>query len=157
MMRTTVAILALVPALAFAQTQSKSPAQPASTPVLQAALLQPVAFADLKSTDNASARTTSIRVSTGVVAPELVRSVALSAGQNRTHILAANRTVVLEMVVDASGTPTGVHVTKSVDPVLDEKAVAAVEQFRYKPGTLNGQPAAVPVRLQLNVPQGVSY
>jgi TonB family protein len=157
MMRTTVAILALAPAFAFAQTQTKTPAQPASTPVLQAALLKPVAFTDLKSTDNASARTSSVRVSTGVVAPELVHSVGLSVGQTRTHVLAANRTVVLELVVDAAGTPTGVHVVKSVDPILDEKAVIAVEQFRYKPGTLNGQPAAVPVRLEFNILQGASY
>jgi TonB family protein len=155
MKRTIAAILALAPAMLLAQT--KTPAQPSSTPILQFALLQPVAFADLKSTDNASAKTTSVRVSTGVVPPQLAKSVVLGAGQPRTHILAASRTVVLEMTVDEAGKPTNLHVVESADPILDEKVLAAVSQFRYKPGTLNGQPAAVPVKLKYVMLSGTAY
>jgi TonB family protein len=155
MTRTIVAILALAPAMLLAQT--KTPAQPSSTPVLEAALLQPVAFADLKSSDNASANTRSVRVSTGVVAPQLVQSVALGAGEAHTHILAATRTVVLEMTVDTTGKPTNLRIAQPVDPTLDKKVLAAVSQFRYKPGTLNGVPAAVPVRLNYVIEQGATY
>jgi len=155
MTRTIAAILALAPAMLLAQT--KTPAQPSSTPILQAALLQPVAFADLKSSDNAAANTGSVRVSTGVVAPQLVRSVDLGAGQPRTHVLAVTRTVVLEMTVDTAGNPTNLRIVQPVDPALDQKVLAAVSQFHYKPGTLNGLPAAVPVRLRYVIQQGSAY
>ncbi len=155
MTRTIAAILALAPAMLLAQT--KSPAQPSSTPVLEAALLQPVAIADLKSSDNAAANTGSVRVSTGVVAPKLVQSVALGNGEARTHILAATRTVVVEMTVDTAGNPTNLRIAQPVDPTLDKKVLAAVSQFHYKPGTLNGVPAAVPVRLKYVISQGAAY
>jgi TonB family protein len=159
MKRTIVAILALAPAMLPAQ--SKTPAQPSSTPVLEAALLQPVAFADLTSSDKASApinnKPNSIRVSTGVVPPQLLHSVAISAGETHNSVLAVSRTVVLEMLVDETGTPKNLHIVKDTDPTLDQKVLAAVSQFRYKPGTLNGQPAAVPVRLEYVIKQGVSY
>jgi len=55
--------------------------------------------------------------------------------------------VTVEFVVREDGTvdPWSVTVTHSVDPVygLDNAAVKAVEQSRFKPGTKDGQPVAV--------------
>ena len=145
MKRTIVAILALSPAILFAQT--KTPAQPSSTPVLNASLLQPAAFA-VKSTDNVAANASSVRVSTGVVAPRLLHSAELSReAALHAQMFHGNRTVVLDMMIDENGKPTHVKVVESADQITDQDVVANVSQFRYKPGTLDGQPAAFPIRL----------
>ena len=34
-------------------------------------------------------------------------------------------------------------------PVVDQEVLKAVSQFRFEPGTLDGQPFALPVRLQV--------
>jgi TonB family protein len=154
MTRTIAAILALAPGMLFAQAQS--PAQPSSTPVLQSALLQPAAFAAFKaSNNNAAAANTSARISTGVVAPRLVHQANLVANSYRTT--AAENTVVIHMIVDEKGTPTQLQVEQSADPILDKEVLEAVSKFHYQPGTLNGQPVAVPVRLQYQVEPGTSY
>ena len=156
MTRTIVAILALSPAMLFAQ--AKLPAQPSSTPVLQSSLLAPVAFSTTKSSDNATHNTTSVRVSTGVVAPKLIRSAYLpSVDAAHEQIAASDRLVVLEMIVDETGKPTNLKVVQSADADLDAKVLNAVSQYQYKPGTLDGQPAAVPVRLEVTLPHGTIY
>jgi hypothetical protein len=156
MTRTIAAILALTPGMLLAQ--AKSPAQPSSTPMLQSALLQPAAFAALKASDNASATSSTVRVSTGVVAPKLLKSVALTAdGKAHDRLTAADRTILVGMTVDEAGNPQNVHVIETVDPILDGEVVAAVKQFHYQPGTLDGQPAAFPVRLHYVLQQGSVY
>jgi TonB family protein len=58
---------------------------------------------------------------------------------------------VVEMMVDETGKPTNLHVVKSFSPLLDHQVLQAVSQFRYKPGTLNGQPTAFPVKLHYTI------
>jgi TonB family protein len=154
MTRTIVAILALTPGMLLAQ--AKSPAQPSSTPVLQSALLQPAAFAAIKaSNNNPAASNTSARISTGVVAPKLVHQVSLPA--NSYRMTSAENTVVIRMVVDEKGTPTQLQVERSADPILDQEVLQAVSQFHYRPGTLNGEPVAVPVKLEYKLEPGTAY
>jgi len=57
--------------------------------------------------------------------------------------------VILEAIITASGTVEDVKVLKSVNPLLDASAVRAVQQWRYKPATLNGR--AVRVYLTVTV------
>jgi TonB family protein len=47
--------------------------------------------------------------------------------------------VVLSCVVTSEGRPTNIKVTKPLDPGLDASAIAAVQQWVFKPGVLNGQ------------------
>ncbi len=56
-------------------------------------------------------------------------------------------TVVLECVIDEQGVPKVLRVVRSLDPELDQNAIAAIEQWRFKPATRNG----IPVRLSLNI------
>ena len=44
----------------------------------------------------------------------------------------------------------GVHVLRGVGMGLDEKAVAAVQQYRFKPATQNGKPVAVYLNVEVN-------
>ncbi len=57
--------------------------------------------------------------------------------------------VILEAIITASGSVEEVKVLKSVNPLLDASAVRAVQQWRYKPATLNGR--AVRVYLTVTV------
>ncbi len=51
--------------------------------------------------------------------------------------------VVIEAVIDASGSVADAEVVRHVDPALDEAALAAVRQWRYQPATRDGKPVAV--------------
>jgi TonB family protein len=50
---------------------------------------------------------------------------------------------VVEVIVDARGIPQDPKVIRPLGMGLDEKAVEAVKQYRFKPATLNGHPVAV--------------
>ena len=60
-------------------------------------------------------------------------------------------TVVLELVVTKEGRPAEVRVRRSLDPGgLDERAVAAVNDWRFEPGRLAGRPVDVLVTVYLD-------
>jgi protein TonB len=56
--------------------------------------------------------------------------------------------VILEALIDARGHVTSVHVLRSI-PLLDQAAIAAVEQWTYTPTLLNGVP--VPIVMTVTV------
>jgi TonB family protein len=57
--------------------------------------------------------------------------------------------VTLECVVQPDGAIGDVRVTKALNPGLDQEAIKAVKQWRFKPGRKDGK--AVPVRVTLEV------
>jgi TonB family protein len=57
--------------------------------------------------------------------------------------------VILEAVVDETGTPTSVTVLRG-HPMLDEAAVTAVGEWRYTPTLFNGQPVSVMLTITVN-------
>jgi TonB family protein len=57
-------------------------------------------------------------------------------------------TVVVDAVVLADGTVGDVIIRRSVDPDLDEEVVKATKQWRFKPGTKDGEPVAVEVFIE---------
>jgi protein TonB len=58
-------------------------------------------------------------------------------------------TVLLSLVIDENGVPQNVKVIKPLGLGLDEKAIEAVGQWRFKPGMKSG--VAVPVAAQIEV------
>ena len=58
-------------------------------------------------------------------------------------------TVVLSMIVDASGRPREIQVARSLGMGLDEKAVEAVRQWRFDPAMKDGKPVAVSVSIEV--------
>ena len=88
-----------------------------------------------------------IRVGGDIQEPKRVRDVkpvypaaALGAG--------IGGTVIIEAVISKDGTVSGARVVQGV-PELDEAALAAVNQWLYKPTMLNGQPVSVLVTATL--------
>jgi periplasmic protein TonB len=57
--------------------------------------------------------------------------------------------VTVNLIVDAQGRPENVHVLRGVGMGLDQKAVDAVKQYRFKPAMEAGKP--VPVQLNVQV------
>jgi protein TonB len=57
---------------------------------------------------------------------------------------------VISCVVDADGMPRHVHAIRKLGMGLDEKAIEAVRQYRFKPSTLNGKPVAVAITIEVN-------
>lgn len=58
--------------------------------------------------------------------------------------------VVVSLIVDRDGKPLNVRVVRGVGMGLDEKAVEAVRQYKFKPALKNGQPVAVRLNVEVN-------
>ncbi|MGP8260120.1 MAG: energy transducer TonB [Acidobacteriaceae bacterium] len=58
--------------------------------------------------------------------------------------------VLVGLIVDQTGKPQNVHVIRGVGMGLDEKAMEAVRQYRFKPGTENGKPVATFLNVEVN-------
>ncbi len=58
--------------------------------------------------------------------------------------------VMLSIVVDTEGRAKDIHVVKSLGMGLDEKAMEAVEKWKFKPGMKGGQAVAVKATIEVN-------
>lgn len=98
----------------------------------------------------AAARLPFSRQDPGVVMPVLLSDVTPQYTANAMQAKIQGD-VEMELVVRADGTVDGVTVTKSLDAAhgLDDAAVAAAEQWTFKPGTKDGQPVDVLVHLNM--------
>ncbi len=149
MRKVIVATLALTPMLLHAQANSPAQTQssPASTTTLQSKLVQPK---ELNGSEAVAHTTTPVRISTGVGAPKLIHTVAIESDSNWIPTgFAFDRKTVVEMMVDATGKPSDLKIVRSLGPVMDHNVLAAVSQYRFTPGTLDGAPTAVPVNLEV--------
>ena len=59
-------------------------------------------------------------------------------------------TVVLWLIVDPTGKPQNVKIQRSLGMGLDEQAIEAVKQWRFKPGVVKGQPVAMQINVEVN-------
>ena len=70
-------------------------------------------------------------------------------------------TCVVSMIVDVSGTPQNVQIAKSIATTvapktqsaargLDLNCVKAAKQYRFKPGTYQGKPVPVEIKVEIN-------
>jgi protein TonB len=58
--------------------------------------------------------------------------------------------VLLWLIVGPNGRTRNIRVQRSVGMGLDEKALDAVSQWRFQPATLNGQPVAVQINVEVS-------
>ncbi len=84
----------------------------------------------------------------GVTAPRVIHSVEpeFSDAARRTRYQGM---VSIGLIVDTQGNPEDIHVIHHLGMGLDEKAVEAVRQYRFKPAMYRGQP--VPVQIVIDV------
>ncbi len=121
----------------------------ASTLVLSSMLFPAVANAST-STDDAAASTPNLRVSTGVTAPKLEKSINLSVPDGlASAFLPNNAEIGLTLTVDSNGQATGIKVVKPSNPYWDARVVDAIQKSHFQPGKVDNTP--VPVDMNLTV------
>jgi TonB family protein len=82
------------------------------------------------------------RVGGGVSQPELVFKVDPEYSE-QARKAKFQGTVVLNLVVQRDGSVRDIKIINSLGLGLDEKAIEAVKQWRFRPGQKNGQPVDV--------------
>ena len=90
-----------------------------------------------------------IRVSSGVTAGLLVRKVEPPYPQ-MAKIARVQGPVVLAAIIGKDGTITNLHVVSTASPLLNQSALEAVKQWKYKPYILNGEPVEVDTTITVN-------
>jgi TonB family protein len=150
MRKVIVAALALTPMLLHAQVNSPAQTQsPASSTTLQSKLIQPKEL-NASEADRGTANTAARRISTGVIAPKLISTVEIESDSSLTPKgFSFDRNTVVAMTVDATGKPSDLKIVDSLGSVMDRNVLAAVSQYRFAPGTLDGAPTAIPVNLHV--------
>jgi protein TonB len=83
-----------------------------------------------------------------VSAPVLIYSVDPEFSEEARRAKAAGN-VIVNLWVDEKGMPSHVHVIRGVGMGLDEKALAAVKQYRFRPAMENGKPVLVEMNVQV--------
>jgi TonB family protein len=147
MRKALLATLALSPVLLHAQANSPAQPQASGSNVLESRLISPKEIGS--SADRSS--TAPNRISTGVIAPKLVHVVDISSsGEDWAwQVSGIERMAVVSMLVDENGVPSNLKIVRSVGADMDNNVLAAVKQYRFQPGTLNHQPTAFPVNLEV--------
>lgn len=58
-------------------------------------------------------------------------------------------TVLLSFVVDEKGLPQKIQVIRGIGHGLDEKAIEAVQQYRFQPAMRDGTPVSVQLKMEV--------
>ena len=150
MRKVIVAALALSPMLLHAQVNSPAKTQSsANGPALQSKLNQPKAFVALAASDSNSTVSSALNGST-LTAPKLISTVEISTPTFFPLAFSqVDKIVVVSMIVGKDGKPSDLKVIHSSDLAVNRSVLTAVSQYRYQPGTLNNQPAEIPVQLEV--------
>jgi protein TonB len=83
-----------------------------------------------------------------VSAPVLIYSVDPEFSEEARRAKAAGN-VIVNLWVDEKGMPSHVRVIRGVGMGLDEKALAAVKQYRFRPAMENGKPVLVELNVEV--------
>jgi protein TonB len=83
-----------------------------------------------------------MNVGGGVSAPRLIYSVEPQFTEDARQANYQGE-VSIQLIVDSQGFPQDIHVVRHLGMGLDERAVEAVRQYRFKPAMYQGHPVAV--------------
>jgi protein TonB len=89
------------------------------------------------------------KVGGGVSSPELIYKIdpEFSEEARKAKFMGI---VLVNLIVDQNGNPQNVHVLRGVGMGLDEKAVAAVKQYKFRPAKEGGKAVAVELNVQVD-------
>jgi TonB family protein len=121
-----------------------------ATSLMLPSLLIPAVASASQPVDDATASTPKVRVSTGVINPELLKSYDVTVPDGYATVPGDGQ-VGLSFTIDEKGRPENVQVTKSLSPLWDSRVVDAVRQFRYRPGTVSNEPIPIDMNLTVNI------
>lgn len=89
------------------------------------------------------------RIGGGISAPIPIYTVEPEFSEEARKAKVAGN-VLVNLWVGTDGLPSHVHVLRGVGMGLDEKAVEAVKQYRFKPAMENGKPVLVELNIEVN-------
>jgi TonB family protein len=89
------------------------------------------------------------RVGGGVSAPTILSRVEPQYSEEARKARYQG-TVVLEAIVRRDGTVDILRVVRSLGFGLDENAIRALKQWRFRPGMMNGQPVDISLNIEVN-------
>ena len=89
------------------------------------------------------------RIGGGVSAPSILSKVEPEYSEEARKAKWQG-TVQLSLVVDDQGRPQSIKVTRSLGLGLDQKAIEAVEKWRFRPGMKDGKPVPVMATIEVN-------
>jgi TonB family protein len=125
-----------------------------ATSLLLPSLFLPAVVKASTPVDDATAPTPKVRVSTGVIAPELLDANHLTIPMTvNDGPMPADAEVGLTLTVDENGRPQDVKVVKSLNPLWDARVLDAVSRAHFKPGSIDTQPIPVEMNLTVNIAQ----
>lgn len=83
-----------------------------------------------------------------VKAPQVIHSVnpQFTDQSRENHV---SGTVLIGLIVDEDGNPQEVQVKKGIEKDLDQNAVDAVKQWRFKPGSKDAKPVRVRISIAI--------
>jgi periplasmic protein TonB len=96
---------------------------------------------------------TRIRVSQGVTQGMKIHDVMPQYPQ-MARIARVQGPVVLAAIIGKDGTIQNLHVVSTASPLLNQSAIDAVKQWRYRPYILNGEPVEVDTTITVNFTLG---
>jgi TonB family protein len=83
-----------------------------------------------------------------VTQPRIIKNVPPDYSEEARKIKVQG-TISISLVIDATGTPTQIAILRPLGMGLDEKAIEAVSQWRFSPGTKNGIPVPVSTQIEM--------
>jgi TonB family protein len=89
------------------------------------------------------------RVGNGVTAPKVVAKIEPQYTEEARDAKIQG-TTLLSVDIDPSGMATNIQVQRSLEPGLDQKAIDAVRQWHFQPGTKDGVPVTVRASIEVN-------
>jgi len=89
-----------------------------------------------------------MNVGGGVAAPEVIHSVEpeFTEDARRANFQGS---VSIKLIVDSQGNPQNVQLVRHLGMGLDEKAVEAVRQYKFKPAMYQGHPVSVQIVIEM--------
>jgi TonB family protein len=90
-----------------------------------------------------------MKVGGGVSAPQLIYSVEPEFSDEARRAKYQGLCVV-SLIVDAQGNPQHIQTARALGMGLDEKAIEAVKQYKFKPAYYHGHPVAVMLNVEVN-------
>ena len=96
-----------------------------------------------------AAVSSAIKMGPGMTAPKLLYKVEPEYSEEARSAKYAG-TVTLKIVVDVDGTAKNIEVVNGIGLGLDEKAVEAIQRWKFKPAEKDGAPIAMRATIEVN-------
>jgi TonB family protein len=97
----------------------------------------------------ASTKITTIAIGKGVTPPRLIYSPAPESAEGSGSTKCSG-TVTLQLVVSTEGKAENIKVLKGLGPQLDQKAIDALQQWKFEPAMKDGQRVAVEIAVEVD-------